>query len=526
MSSFTAALLGYTHVFVVFALAILFVLVGAIYDVRLPTSPADKLSGRQKKALHPNVLFIMAQIGLFSSFVSAVYFGGVSKIGLVITDGVRVNAGVTKDILFHGWIDDIFFSSYLAAMILLLTFFALFYIHERLSQMKQIAEYYILLFCALLGVMLMCYGVHLLIIYVGLELMSLSLYAMLALDRDSKPAIEASMKYFVLGALASGILLFGMSMLYGATGSLFVNDYHPLIQAGKINLPLMQLAVVFIIAAIAFKFGLVPFHQWVPDVYQGASYPMAMVVANITKLGVFAMAMRLIITSLYALADHWKLMLLLISIASIVVGYFGAIVQQSLRRFLGYSSIANLGFMFLAMYSAVEVRQGKVIGNNVFNAISADLYYLVVYQFTSVAAFAFAWVLAKNGQETDRIDDLKGLSKRYPFFAFMFATLMLSMAGIPPFLGFSAKFLVINALLQAGHIAISVFAVTASLIGAYYYLRMVKLMYFDAPNEGDDQLIELKIPFRFVLGVHCLILIGTGFFPGWLIRLCYLIMAN
>lgn len=524
MSSITAALLGYSHVFVVLSTLILFVIIGAMVTVR--ASAETMVSGQvTERTLSPQVLFVIAQLALWAGIVLVLYFGGVAKIGLVIENNRYVNPGVVKAVLSQGWIDDTFVGSYLSAMVLVLASLSLFYVRERLATMTHIAEYYILLFCALLGIMLMCYSVHLLLIYVGLELMSLSLYAMLALERNSKTTIEAAMKYFVLGALSSGLLLFGMSLLYGATGTLQVTEYNQLIVDGIANRPLMHLATLFVIAALAFKFGLVPFHQWVPDIYQGAAYPVAMMVANITKLGVFAITMRLIITTLFSMAESWKNMLLIISLASVVVGYLGAIVQTSFRRFLGYSSIANIGFMMLAMFAAVEVRGGHIHSANVFNAISADLFYLVVYQFTSVAAFAFAWVLAKEGQEADHIDDLKGLAKRYPFFAFMFATLMLSMAGVPPFLGFTAKYLVINALLTAEHFALTVFAVLTTLIGAYYYLRMIKLMYFDAPHSDHENLITLSIPFRFVLGMHCLILIGTGLQPGWLIRLCYVIMS-
>lgn len=507
MSSLTAALWGFSHVFVVFAFALLFVILGALYEVR------EGHSERGKRVMSPKVFFVLAQIALLMGFILAATFGGGSRVG-----------GVLKAFILNRWVIEDFTGSYISAMVLLLTFFALFYVQERLAKMQRIAEFYILLFFALLGIMLMCYSLHLVLIYVGLELMSLSLYAMLALDRDSPTAMEASMKYFVLGALSSGLLLFGMSLLFGATGSLYVKDYHQLITDGTANMPLLQMATIFILASLAFKFGLVPFHQWVPDIYQGASYPMAMMVANITKLGVFAIAMRLIITSLFAMGNHWKYILLIIALSSVVIGYLGAIVQTSFRRFLGYSSIANLGFMMLAMFASVEARQGMV-GGNVFNAISADLFYLVVYQFTGVAAFAFAWVLAKDHQENDVMEVFKGLNQRYPFFALMMATLMLSMAGVPPFLGFWGKYLVINALITANHLGITVFAVLTTLIGAYYYLRVIKMMYFDEPIIGHQQPITLSIPFRFTLGMHCLLLLVTGLFPGWLIRLCYLIMA-
>ena len=377
-------------------------------------------------------------------------------------------------------------------------------------------EYYLLVLFATLGMMVMISAAHFLTIYLGLELLSLSLYALVAIDRDSVRSTEAAMKYFVLGALASGLLLYGMSMVYGATGTLEIGGVAQSIFHGDANKTILVFGLVFIVAGIAFKLGAVPFHMWVPDVYDGAPTAITLFIASAPKLAAFAMSMRLLVFGLFELADQWQVMLMIMAVLSIAVGNLAAIAQTSIKRMLAYSGISHMGFMLLALMSGVVGGQADPFGT--LNAYSSALYYVVAYVLMSLGSFGMVLLLSRAGHEADQLNDFKGLSKRSPWFALIMMVLMFSMAGIPFFIGFFAKFSVLLAAVKAGYVPVVVFAVMFSLVGAYYYLRVVKLMYFDAPT--DTAPINAPIDMRVLLSVNGLAVALLGLFPQWVMQQC------
>src|SRR3989454_8353403 len=337
-------------------------------------------------------------------------------------------------------------------------------------------EFISLLLFALLGMMVLASANSFLTVYLGLELMSLCLYAMVALNRDSALATEAAMKYFVLGALSSGLLLYGMSMIYGATGTLTITDVAASVKAlASRDHNFLVFGLVFVVAGTAFKIGVVPFHMWIPDVYHGAPTPVTLVIGSGPKLAAFAMAIRLLVNGLPDLAPDWQQMLALLALLSMAVGNITAIAQSNLKRMLAYSTIAHMGFMLLGLLS------GMVGGNwlNRNEAYGAALFYIIVYTVMSVGAFGMLLLLSRAGFDCENLDDMRGLNRRSPWLAFLMMVLMLSLAGVPPTAGFYAKLAVLSAAVSAGWIWLAVAAVVLSLIGAYYYLRIVKLMYFD-----------------------------------------------
>jgi NADH-quinone oxidoreductase subunit N len=375
-------------------------------------------------------------------------------------------------------------------------------------------EYYLLVLFATLGMMVMISAAHFLTIYLGLELLSLSLYALVALDRDSPRATEAAMKYFVLGALASGLLLYGMSMVYGATGTLEIGGVAQALHLGVANKTVLVFGLVFIVSGIAFKLGAVPFHMWVPDVYHGAPTPITLLIASAPKLAAFAMAMRLLVYGLFELAAHWQTMLMLLALLSIALGNLAAIAQTNIKRMLAYSAISHMGFMLLGLMS------GTVGPDKHFalNAYSSALYYVVAYVIMSLGSLGMVLLMSRAGFEAEHLDDFKGLNQRSPWFAAVMMALMFSMAGVPFFIGFFAKFSVLLAAVDAGHVAVAVFAVMFSLVGAFYYLRIVKLMYFDAPTDAAP--ITASPDMRFLLSLNGAAVALFGMFPDTLMSLC------
>jgi NADH-quinone oxidoreductase subunit N len=371
----------------------------------------------------------------------------------------------------------------------------------------------------LLGVLVMISANNLLVIYLGLELQSLSLYALIALRRDDAKATEAAMKYFVLGALASGFLLYGMSMLYGAAGTLDINDLARQVAGARLaSRVALVLGTVFIVAGIAFKLGAVPFHMWVPDVYEGAPTPVTVLISSAPKLAAFAIAYRMLVEGLLPLAVDWQKMLVLISVASLVIGNVTAIAQTNLKRMLAYSTIGQMGFMLLAMLSGV-------VGDNVAstaNAYSAALFYVITYALTTLGTFGIIMLLARQGFEAEQISDLRGLNKRSPWFAFVMLLLMFSLAGVPPTVGFYAKLVVLQALLgngmTTGMIWLAVVAVLLSLVGAFYYVRVVRTMYFDEP--ADETPIAATQDMRIALSFNGLSVLVLGIVPQYLLALC------
>jgi NADH-quinone oxidoreductase subunit N len=375
-------------------------------------------------------------------------------------------------------------------------------------------EYYLLVIYATLGMMVMISANHFLTIYLGLELLSLSLYTLVALDRDSARATEAAMKYFVLGALASGLLLYGMSMLYGATGSLEISAVAQALANGVGDKPVLVLGLVFLVSGVAFKLGVVPFHMWVPDVYQGAPTAMTLFVASAPKLAAFAMAVRLLVGGLFDLAVEWQQMLMIMAVLSIALGNLAAIAQTNLKRMLAYSGISHMGFMLLGLTT------GVVGGDHSFalNAYSSAMFYAVSYVLMSLASFGMIILLSRAGFEAERLEDFKGLNQRSPWFAFLMMMVMLSMAGVPFFVGFFAKFWVLQAVVAAGYIWLALTAVFFSLIGAFYYLRVVKLMYFDKAT--DHAPIKASLDMRVLLSANGLTVAALGLAPHTLMWLC------
>ena len=339
-------------------------------------------------------------------------------------------------------------------------------------------ELFSLVLLSLLGQFIMISGNNLLTIYLGLELLSLALYALVALRRDHALSTEAAMKYFVLGALASGFLLYGMSMLYGATGSLDLVAIFKMIATEPINRAALVLGVVFIVAGLAFKLGAVPFHMWIPDVYQGAPTAIVLMVGGAPKLAAFAMAIRLLVEGLFPLAMDWQGMLVVLAVLSIGLGNLAAIAQTNLKRMLAYSTIAQIGFVLLALLS------GMVNGNGLSasTAYSGAMFYMVIYVLTTLGTFGVILLLAREGFEAEDIRDFSGLAKTDPWMAGVMTFLLFSLAGIPPFAGFYAKFEVLTILLYTGRVWLVVYAVLLSVIGAFYYIRVIKVMYFDPPS--------------------------------------------
>ncbi|SCK48246.1 NADH-quinone oxidoreductase subunit N [Variovorax sp. HW608] len=370
---------------------------------------------------------------------------------------------------------------------------------------------------ALLGMFVMISGSNFLVLYLGLELLTLSSYALVALRRDNALASEAAMKYFVLGAMASGFLLYGLSMMYGATGSLDTNEVFKAIGSRQVNHQVLVFGLVFIVAGLAFKVGAAPFHMWVPDVYQGAPTAITLLIGAAPELAAFAIIIRLLVEGLLPLAFDWQQMLTLLAIASLLVGNLAAIAQTNLKRMLAYSTIAQMGFMLLGLVAGV-------VNGNTYNAqfaYSAAMFYIVTYVLTTLASFGIILLLAREGFESEEITDLAGLNQRSPLYAGVMAIAMFSLAGVPPLVGFYAKFAVLQALIASGqamHIALAVYAVVMSLIGAFYYLRVVKVMYFDEPLTATT--VSAPQDVRAVLTVNGALILILGILPGGLMALC------
>ncbi len=380
-------------------------------------------------------------------------------------------------------------------------------------------EFFTLGMLSLLGMFIMIGGNNFLVIYLGLELLTLSSYALVALRRDHATATEAAMKYFVLGAMASGFLLYGMSMLYGATGSLDIGEVFKAINSGQIRHQVLVFGLVFVVAGLAFKLGAVPFHMWVPDVYHGAPTAVTLMIGGAPKLAAFAMVMRLLVDGMLPLAIDWQQMLAVLAIGSLLVGNLAAIAQTNLKRMLAYSTISQMGFVLLGLMSGVV--NGHVDASTVEAAYSASMFYVVTYVLTTLAAFGVILLLAREGFESEEIADMAGLNQRSPLYAGVLAICLFSMAGIPPLVGFYAKLSVLQALLasgQAAYMAMAVFAVIMSLIGAFYYLRVVKVMYFDAPLTAVA--VSAPLDVRIVLTLNGALLLVLGLLPGGLMALC------
>jgi NADH-quinone oxidoreductase subunit N len=397
--------------------------------------------------------------------------------------------------------------------------------------MLRAGDLFTLSLFALLGMFVMIAGQNFLVIYLGLELLTLSSYALVALRRDDAKAIEAAMKYFVLGALASGFLLYGLSLVYGATGSLDLSEVMKSIAGGPATLKgsaqVLTLGLVFVVAGLAFKLGVVPFHMWVPDVYHGAPTAVTLMVGGAPKLAAFAIVIRLLVEGMAPLAVDWQQMLAVLSVASLLIGNLAAIAQTNLKRMLAFSTIAQMGFMLLGLLAGVVAGDKGLDASNTANAYSASMFYVITYVLTTLGTFGVILLLSRNGFESDEIADLAGLNQRSPLYAGVMAVCMFSLAGVPPLVGFYAKLSVLQALLASSqpiYIGLAVFAVAMSLIGAFYYLRLVKVMYFDAPTQTAG--ITAGMDVRSVLSVNGALVLVLGIVPGGLMALCAQAIAS
>ncbi len=370
-------------------------------------------------------------------------------------------------------------------------------------------EYFVLGLFGVLGMMVMVSAHSMLTLYLGLELLSLSLYAMVAFNRDSLSATEAAMKYFVLGALASGMLLYGMSMLYGVAGSLDLAAVSAAVGQDPDNIILL-VGLAFTVVGLAFKLGAVPFHMWIPDVYHGAPTSVTMYIGAAPKIAAFAMVMRLLVEGLGDLHGHWQSMFIVLAILSIGIGNVVAIAQTNIKRMLAYSTISHVGFILLGILAGTE------------NGYSASMFYVVVYALMSMGAFGMIIVLSRAGFEADTINDFKGLNERSPWLAAMMMILMFSMAGVPPTVGFYAKLSVLQSVVQVDLIWLAVTAVIFSVIGAFYYLRIIKVIYFDKPE--DTAKIEAGMDMRVVVSLNSLGMLALGIFPAALMQWCMVVM--
>ena len=397
--------------------------------------------------------------------------------------------------------------------------------------MMRGSELYTLALYALLGMFVMISGHNFLVIYLGLELLTLSSYALVALRRDDLNATEAAMKYFVLGALASGFLLYGLSMVYGATGSLDLNGVMQAIAGGEETLKgskqVLVLGLVFVVAGLAFKLGVVPFHMWVPDVYHGAPTVVTLMIGGAPKLAAFAIVIRLLVEGLAPLAIDWQQMLTVLAVMSLLLGNLAAIAQTNLKRMLAFSTISQMGFLLLGLLAGVVAGAEGLDNSNMANAYSSSMFYVITYVLTTLATFGVIMLLSRNGFESEEVKDLAGLNQRSPLYAAVMAICMFSLAGVPPMVGFYAKLSVLQALLassQPVYIGLAVFAVVMSLVGAFYYLRLVKVMYFDAPTQTGA--IEAGFDVRSVLSVNGALVLVLGIVPGGLMAVCAQAVAS
>jgi NADH-quinone oxidoreductase subunit N len=379
-------------------------------------------------------------------------------------------------------------------------------------------EFYVLALFALLGQMIMISGNNMLSIYLGLELMSLSTYALVALRRDHAISTEAAMKYFILGALASGFLLYGISMIYGATGSLDLSTIARVSQAQTANPTILTFGLVFVVAGLAFKLGVVPFHMWVPDVYQGSPTAVTLLLGGAPKLAAFAMTLRILAEGLLPMSYDWQQMLMVLAVASLAIGNLTAIAQTNIKRMLAYSTIAQMGFILLGLLSGVVGGPDARDAAGAAAAYSAAMYYSITYVLTTLGSFGLIMMLARSGFEAEELADFKGMARRSPWFAVVMTVLMFSLAGVPPMMGFMAKWAVLQAVASSGQLWLAVLAVLFSLIGAFYYLRVVKTMWFDEAVDATP--IRTPLDMQVALSINGIAIVLLGLMPGALLTAC------
>ncbi|MBI2314212.1 MAG: NADH-quinone oxidoreductase subunit NuoN [Betaproteobacteria bacterium] len=431
-----------------------------------------------------------------------------AQLTLLVCAGITIATGTPETVhTFSGMFVDDPMADALKLMVYAAVSLLLVYSREYITVRGMYGgEFYSLALFAMMGMMVMISASHFLTLYLGLELLSLSLYSLVALQRDSKVAVEAAMKYFVLGALASGLLLYGMSMIYGATGSLEIAKMAEVIKSGHANQTVLVFGLVFIVAGLGFKLGAVPFHMWVPDVYHGAPTAMTLFIGSAPKLAAFAFIMRILVEGLEGLVKDWQGMLVILSVLSMAIGNITAIAQTNIKRMLAYSTISHMGFVLLGILSGGG------------NGYSSAMFYIVTYVMMTLGSFGMVMLLSREGFEAENIEDFKGLNQRSPWYAFMMLLIMFSLAGVPPMVGFYAKLSVLQAALHAGFLWLVVVAVILSLIGAFYYLRVVKLMYFDEPTSREP--IAPQYDVGFFMSMNGLAMLVFGIVPQPLMGLC------
>jgi len=446
-------------------------------------------------------LFLPAKRRAFTYFLA--------QVALLVTAALVM--GMNTDLIqiaFNGHIIVDPLAIILKLFILVTGFFVFLYAHNYIND-RQVArgDFYLLGLFSILGMLVLVSGHSLLTIYLGLELLSLPLYAMVALQRDTIVRAEAAMKYFVMGALASGMLLYGMSLLYGVTNSLIISDIFAVLHnIGPNNELLVSMAMVFIVVGFAFKLGAAPFHMWVPDVYQGAPTSTTLLISSAPKLAAFAMMIRLLTDALVLLTPDWQQLLMVLAVLSIMLGNVLAIAQTNIKRLFAYSAISHIGFMLLGVLSGTA------------DGYAAALFYIIVYVITGVAGFAMVILMSQKGYEAENIEDFKGLSARSPWFAFLMLVVIFSMAGIPPAVGFFAKLAVLQPIIALGYLWLAGLAVVFSVIGAYYYLRIIKVMYFDAPD--NPTALSSPLDFRLAFSCNVLAILALGILPNFLLAAC------
>ncbi len=445
------------------------------------------------------------------------YLSLLTLVGCAVFSWADFNSGATVYTFNHMYVSDPM-SNLLKLFTYLAVGVTLIYSRQYATERGMLSgnlggEFYVLALFAMLGQMIMISGNSMLSIYLGLELMSLSLYALVALRRDHATSTEAAMKYFILGALASGFLLYGISMIYGATGSLDVNQIAARAADGA-NSTILVFGLVFVVAGMAFKLGAVPFHMWAPDVYQGAPTAVTLLLGGAPKLAAFAMLMRVLVEGLPSMAADWQQMLMVLAVLSLAIGNLTAIAQTNIKRLLAYSSIAQMGYVLLAMMAGVVGGDAS----NMPTAYSAAMYSSITYVLTTLGSFGLIMMLARSGFEAEQIADFKGLGRRSPWFAIVMTVLMFSLAGVPPMMGFMAKWAVLQAVANTGMIWLAVVAVLFSLIGAFYYLRVVKTMWFD--EAADTSPIATPADMRVALSINGIAILVLGVVPGALLGTC------
>ena len=433
---------------------------------------------------------------------------GLTLIGLLVAIALTgLVGGGEPSLVFDGNVVRDTLSDVLKTFVLIVSLLSFVYARPWLKDRNLLAgEYYVLGLFAVLGMLVMIAANSFLTLYLGLELLTLCLYALVAFDRDSKLGSEAAMKYFVLGALGSGLLLYGISMIYGATGSIELGVVARAVSEQGIENKILVFGIVFLVIGIGFKFGAVPFHMWVPDIYEGAPTPVALFLGSAPKIAAFALAVRLLVDGLGALHPDWQGMLVILAVLSMGLGNLLAIAQTNIKRMLAYSTISHVGFIFLGLLA------GSAQG------YASAMFYAIVYALMAAGAFGILTILSRKGFDAEHLDDLKGLNDRDSWYAAMMAIVMFSMAGVPPTVGFMAKLLVLEAVVRADLVWLALAAVFFSIIGAFYYLRVVKLIYFDQP--ATDAPIITTGGVRVAMTVNGLAVLLLGIFPAALLGLC------